>query len=406
MLRAEMLNPSERPAVQFRHVDVVFGPDPKLALQMLDSGKGRAEIFEATGNTVAVHDADLSVAPGELCVLMGLSGSGKSSLLRCVNGLNRVTRGHVIVRHDGEEVDVATCNERTLRHLRSLRISMVFQQFALMPWRTIRDNVALGLELRGVDRDQRNARVEQMLKLVQLEKWADKYPRELSGGMQQRVGLARAFATDADILLMDEPFSALDPLIRGHLQDELLDLQQSLKKTIVFVSHDLDEALKIGNRIAIMESGRIVQVGTPEEIVTRPATGYVANFVANVNPLNVLRGSTLMCPVDRLERDGDWVVIDKAGDLRCRLSTGDVPVAVRENGAERPLMRVDDKAVDPMPEGCVCAGSTDLPMRRAIELLHATRRPVLMIDGDGRMVGIIGGEQIVEGLLRQERAPA
>ncbi|HET8727769.1 MAG TPA: choline ABC transporter ATP-binding protein [Alphaproteobacteria bacterium] len=394
----------EREAVvEFQHVDVIFGPDPKRAIEMLDAGKGRAEILEETGNTVAVHDADLTIAPGELCVLMGLSGSGKSSLLRCVNGLNRISRGHLTVRNEGEEVDVSTCNGRTLRDLRATRISMVFQQFALMPWRTIRDNVALGLELRGMKRDERNARVDEMLKLVQLDKWADKYPRELSGGMQQRVGLARAFATDADILLMDEPFSALDPLIRGHLQDELLDLQRSLKKTIIFVSHDLDEALKIGHRIAIMESGRIVQVGTPEEIVTSPANDYVANFVANVNPLNVLRGSTLMRPLSKLERDGDWVVIDAVSGVRCRLNEVDMPVAVLENGVERPLAPADDETRD---EGTVCAGSTDLPMRRAVELLHSTRRPVILLDGDGRMAGVIAGEQIVDGLLRQDRPPA
>lgn len=383
--------------VRFDHVDVIFGPSPSAATAMLDQGKGRSEILSETGNTVAVHDASLDIRDGELCVLMGLSGSGKSSLLRCVNGLNPITRGGLIVREeDGREVDVATCGAGALRRLRSTRVSMVFQQFALMPWRTIRDNVALGLELRGVSKDERRETVDRMLSLVQLEPWADKFPRELSGGMQQRVGLARAFATDADILLMDEPFSALDPLIRGHLQDELLDLQQSLKKTIIFVSHDLDEALKLGNRIAIMESGQIVQVGTPQDIVLNPANDYVENFVANVNPLNVLRGGTLMKPLAVLERDGDWIVLDAATGVRCRLDEVDMPVAIRDGDGERPLVRGGEGA----EAGAVCAEPVDLPMRVAVERVHETRRPVILLDGDGRMVGIIAGEQIVEGLLR------
>ncbi|MEO3435264.1 choline ABC transporter ATP-binding protein [Inquilinus sp. CAU 1745] len=387
--------------VRFDHVDVVFGPSPSDATTMLDQGKGRSEILSETGNTVAVHDANLDIRDGELCVLMGLSGSGKSSLLRCVNGLNPITRGGLTVRQeDGREVDVATCGAGALRRLRSTRVSMVFQQFALMPWRTIRDNVALGLELRGVSKAERRETVDRMLSLVQLEPWSDKYPRELSGGMQQRVGLARAFATDADILLMDEPFSALDPLIRGHLQDELLDLQQSLKKTIIFVSHDLDEALKLGNRIAIMESGQIVQVGTPQDIVLNPANDYVENFVANVNPLNVLRGGTLMKPLAALERDGDWIVLDAATGVRCRLDEVDMPVAIRDGdgdgGGERPIVRGGEGA----EAGAVCAEPVDLPMRVAVERVHDTRRPVILLDGDGRMVGIIAGEQIVEGLLR------
>ncbi|MGH8431926.1 MAG: ATP-binding cassette domain-containing protein, partial [Solimonas sp.] len=233
-------------AIRFDHVDVVFGPTPKASLSLLDAGKGRDAILEETGNLVAVHDASLFVNEGEILVLMGLSGSGKSSLLRCINGLNQVTRGQVLVQDGDAEVDVARCEAETLRRLRINRISMVFQQFALMPWRTVTDNVGFGLEIRGVPTEKRAEMVAEKLKLVRLDKFTDKFPHELSGGMQQRVGLARAFATDADILLMDEPFSALDPLIREHLQDELIELQQKLKKTIVFVSHDLDEALKIG----------------------------------------------------------------------------------------------------------------------------------------------------------------
>src|SRR5438067_10337198 len=221
-------------AVRFDHVDVIFGPTPKRALELLDAGRGRDAVFEATGNLVAVHDASLFVNQGEILVMMGLSGSGKSSLLRCINGLNTVTRGKVLIRDGDHEVDVANCSAETLRQLRRNRISMVFQQFALMPWLTVRDNVAFGLEVRGVAKAERDRIVEEKLKLVRLDKFAEKFAHELSGGMQQRVGLARAFATDAQILLMDEPFSALDPLIREHLQDELIELQRALKKTIVF----------------------------------------------------------------------------------------------------------------------------------------------------------------------------
>src|SRR5262245_12571161 len=313
-------------AIRFEHVDVVFGPTPEEALALLDTGEGRDVIQDRTGNLVAVHDASLFVNEGEILVLMGLSGSGKSSLLRCVNGLNKVTRGRVLVHDGSDEVDVASCDADTLRRLRQTRISMVFQQFALMPWRTVRDNVGFGLEIRGVPKEEVARKVDEKLKLVRLEKFADKHPHELSGGMQQRVGLARAFATDASVLLMDEPFSALDPLIREHLQDELIELQQSLRKTIVFVSHDLDEALKIGTRIAIMEGGRIVQFGVPEGIVLRPVNRYVQQFVASMNPLTVLKGGMLMRAHTELIREGDRLLLDRAGLCRCRLDGDGRPV--------------------------------------------------------------------------------
>src|SRR5215475_8359399 len=274
-------------AVEFRNVDILFAPKSKRraaaltqqALSLLDAGRTRAEISARTGVVVGVANANLSVERGEISVLMGLSGSGKSTLLRAANGLNEVTRGQVLVSDGDNVVDIAKCDAPTLRRVRRLRIAMVFQQFGLLPWRTVRDNVGFGLELRGEPAEKRRQVVDQQLDLVGLTQWGDRYCTELSGGMQQRVGLARAFATDADILLMDEPFSALDPLIRRKLQDELLALQERVKKTIVFVSHDLDEALRIGDRIAILEGGRIVQSGTAQDIVQRPANEYVAEFV-------------------------------------------------------------------------------------------------------------------------------
>jgi len=287
-------------ALEFRSVDILFGAKHtrrgsaalQQALAALDAGKSRTDIAAATGVVVGVANANLTVERGEIFVLMGLSGSGKSTLLRAANGLTPVTRGKVLIGDGTDAVDIAGCDARTLRQVRRGRIAMVFQQFALLPWRTVRENVAFGLEVRGEPAERRRRIVDEQLELVGLTQWAPRYCHELSGGMQQRVGLARALATDADILLMDEPFSALDPLIRRKLQDELCVLQEKLKKTILFVSHDLDEALRLGDRIAILEGGRIVQIGTGADIVQRPADAYVAEFVKHVNPNAVMKGGS------------------------------------------------------------------------------------------------------------------
>jgi glycine betaine/proline transport system ATP-binding protein len=281
-------------AVEFDRVSIVFGDDPGRALPLMDQGQSRAEIQAATGQVLGVHDCSLTVDEGEILVLMGLSGSGKSTLLRGVNALNPVVRGEVRVSDGDRMVSVTKADPETLRRLRLSRIAMVFQQFGLLPWRTVRENVGLGLELAGVPVEARKKPVEEQLALVNLSQWADRKVGDLSGGMQQRVGLARAFVTQAPILLMDEPFSALDPLIRSKLQDELLDLQRRLKRTIIFVSHDLDEAFKIGNRIALMEGGRIVQCGTAREIIANPINDYVQDFVAHMNPLSVLTARDVM----------------------------------------------------------------------------------------------------------------
>ena len=285
-------------AVEFSKVNIVFGDRPEAALPLMDEGRSRAEVQEATGQVLGVHDCSLVVEAGEILVLMGLSGSGKSTLLRAVNGLNPVCRGSVTIHDGGWSCEVGTAPKDDLLRVRRECVGMVFQQFGLLPWRSVRENVGLGLEIAGMATDARHAKVDEQLALVGLSDWADRKVAELSGGMQQRVGLARAFATEAPILLMDEPFSALDPLIRARLQDELLELQQRLKRTIIFVSHDLDEAFKIGNRIAIMEGGRIVQCGTPREIFSDPASDYVAEFVANMNPLGVLTARDVMEPGD------------------------------------------------------------------------------------------------------------
>ncbi len=318
-------------SVRFDKVSIVFGDAPDTAVPLMDAGQSRSEIQAQTGQVLGVHDCNLSVAPGEIVVLMGLSGSGKSTLLRAVNGLNPVTRGRVEVNDGTGMVDVTHADAATLRRLRQQHIAMVFQQFGLLPWRSVAQNVGLGLELAGVPKSERARRVADQLALVSLSDWADRPVAELSGGMQQRVGLARAFATDAPILLMDEPFSALDPLIRNHLQDELLDLQASLGRTIIFVSHDLDEAFKLGRRIAIMEGGRIVQCGTPQEIFTNPATDYVAEFVAHMNPLGVLRARDVMDPVTGAHVD---TISPDASikEVMARVQSGDRPLGVAEHG--------------------------------------------------------------------------
>ena len=274
---------------------------------------------------LGVHDATLEVAPGEVLALMGLSGSGKSTLLRAVNGLAPVARGAVRVRDGDRMVSVTGARPRELRRLRARTVAMVFQQFGLLPWRTVAQNVGLALELAGRPKAEREEAVARQLDLVGLSDRADAPVAELSGGMQQRVGLARALATDAPILLMDEPFSALDPLIRSRLQDELMALQTKLRRTILFVTHDLDEALRIGDRIAIMEGGRIIQTGTPAEIVSAPATPYVEDFVAHMNPMGVLTAGDLAEPgVAPGEPAPDALPV---GELIARLATCEaVPV--------------------------------------------------------------------------------
>ena len=387
--------------VSFNKVDIIFGEAQANALELLDAGGTRESILEQTDAVLGVANASIDIHEGEICVLMGLSGSGKSTLLRAVNGLNKVTRGEVLISHQGEQVDIASCDATTLREMRMSRIAMVFQQFALLPWRTVEENVGLGLELKGMSKSEREPIVDEKLKLVDLYQWKDKYAHELSGGMQQRVGLARAFATDADILLMDEPFSALDPLIRNHLQDFLLDLQRELKKTIIFVSHDLDEALKIGNHIAIMDGGHIVQYGEPEDIVLNPSNEYVADFVAHMNPLNVLQGASFMTPLADLRRDGEDVILDSRGLIRVTLDSFDKPVAASFDSKPVRIENCDsDTKVKDLGDDVLVTAPSSMKMRWNIEIRHHTGWPVLLTDND-KLVGLVGDSEIYGGILRQ-----
>jgi glycine betaine/proline transport system ATP-binding protein len=391
-------------AVEFKDVDILFGEDTRAAVAMLDAGASRSDILAKTNVVLGCAGCNLTVNEGEISVLMGLSGSGKSTLLRAVNGLNTVTRGKVNVRADGHMVDVVTCGEDALRHVRQREVAMVFQQFGLLPWRTVAENVGFGLELAGVAEGERKTRVDKQLKLVGLDQWAGKFGHELSGGMQQRVGLARAFATEAPILLMDEPFSALDPLIRTKLQDELLQLQKTLKKTIIFVSHDLEEALKIGNRITIMEGGRIVQTGRPEDIVLRPANDYVREFIANVNPLSVLTAWNVMRGRHELENAGDgWIWLDRRKTTRFKLDKKGLFAAVEREGAPATWVSCRDaeKSFDPKSRPVFWA-TPGTSLKTVMLAMHKSETtPVALCNEDNTFAGAIGVRDVLQAVLRR-----
>lgn len=287
--------------IKVRGLSKVFGKHPKKAIELRNQGMKRPEILEKTGQTLGLSNISFDVYEGELLVIMGLSGSGKSTLIRCLNRLIETTEGEIVI--DGE--NIPTLNEKALLECRRRHFSMVFQNFALFPHRTVQQNAEFGLEIRGVEKTQRRNIAHNALKQVGLEGWEDAYPNQLSGGMQQRVGLARALANDATVLLMDEAFSALDPLIRKDMQQELLQLQSKMQKTTVFITHDLDEALNIGDRIVLLKDGEVVQIGTPEEILTKPADDYVRRFIEGVDRARILTAESAMRPLRTTARDSD-----------------------------------------------------------------------------------------------------
>ncbi|HKC15429.1 MAG TPA: ATP-binding cassette domain-containing protein [Steroidobacteraceae bacterium] len=389
-------------ALEFNGVSILFTQSrasqrnlPK-AEQALREGGTRSDIASQFGVIVGVFDASLRVETGQICVLVGLSGSGKSTLLRAANGLNRVSSGDVLLQDGAAQVNVASCDNRTLRGLRRRRIAMVFQQFGLLPWRSVRANVGLGLELRGEKREHQRQLVDEKLELVGLSQWADRPVGELSGGMQQRVGLARAFATDADILLMDEPFSALDPLIRSRLQDELLSLQARVQKTILFVTHDMNEALRLGNQVSILDGGRIVQTGTVSDIVTRPCNDYVAAFVRHMNPLTVLTAEMVMQPMAELHGEQSWVWLDAEHHLKLQTDPQGRVLAAWRDGAM--------VAIAPLEASEVANGAARL-MRvpgscslQTVVALHRSSNLPVLVEGAGGLVGVCGAAQIVAAL--------
>ncbi len=296
--------------IEIKNLSILFGPEKAKAKKMIVKGKSKQEILKATGCTVAVRNANLEIEEGEMFVIMGLSGSGKSTLLRCINRLNEPSMGEI--RLNG--IDITRSSDKELLQIRRKEMAMVFQHFGLLPHRTVLNNVSFGLELQGVPKDERMQKAQESVLLVGLKGYENQRVDELSGGMQQRVGLARALANNPEVLLMDEAFSALDPLIREQMQDELLLLQEKMKRTIVFITHDLDEAIKLGDRIAIMKDGEIVQVGTPEEILTDPANAYVTRFTESVDRGRIVTASSIMLKqpiVVRLKKDGPETILRK-----------------------------------------------------------------------------------------------
>lgn len=367
----------------------VFGRRPQETVERLRSGTRREDLDAAT--TAAVIDASFEVRHGEIFVVMGLSGSGKSTLIRMLNGLLEATAGAVWVGADR----ITGIPPRKLRAIRRDRISMVFQHFALLPHRTVLDNVAYGLELQGMSRADRVARAQETIELVGLGGWADKLPGELSGGMKQRVGLARALAADTDVLLMDEAFSALDPLIRREMQEQLLELQSQLGKTIVFITHDLNEAMFLGDRIAVMRDGRVVQIGTPEDILTDPANDYVAQFVQDVDRARVLTASGVMEPARpvvsatagpraalRVMRDlqtSAAYVVGRDRRLRGVVFDRDVIQLVRSGAGELAAIVRDDHTTV----------TADTPLVDLVIPAIESPLPIAVVDDNGRLLGVV-----------------
>jgi len=380
----------------------VFGQDPQKALELRNSGCSKEEIYEETGDTLALYDVSFEVMPGEIFVLMGLSGSGKSTLLRCINRLIEPTGGRILI--DGE--DIVGMSQEELRAVRRRKLGMIFQSFALLPHRTVLDNVVFGLEVQGIPEDERYQRGEELLRMVGLGDYGASMPSHLSGGMKQRVGLARALAGDPEILLMDEAFSALDPLIRREMQDELLDLQQRLNRTIIFVTHDLDEALKLGDRIALMRDGEIVQVGTPEEILTNPENAYVERFVAGVDMTKVLSASDVMRhpePVARCtagprvalhlmeEHDiGSVFVVDRGRRLKGLVTLDGTLEAVRAGRGLEEIITTDIPTV-----------ALDTPLTDIISVIAGSPYPVAVVDDENRLQGLVFRGAILGALARK-----
>lgn len=378
--------------IEIKNLDVVFGHDKQRALKMLDENKTKAEILKSTGCTVAVKHANLSINEGEIFVIMGLSGSGKSTLLRCINRLIRPTSGEVVIN----DIDISKVSDKELLQIRRKELAMVFQNFGLLPHRTVLENIAFGLELQGVSKKEREKKAEESMLLVGLKGYGLQMVSELSGGMQQRVGLARALANDPEVLLMDEAFSALDPLIRVQMQDELLMIQQRMKKTIVFITHDLNEAIKLGDRIAIMKDGEVVQVGTSEEILSDPANDYVERFVEHVDRTKILTASSIMIvePVTaRVEKEGPEVLIRKMREKNLSV----LPVVdankkllgeVRLKDLLR-LRKTQTRSIDSIIRAEVHSILGDTILEDVLPLMTKTNSPIWVVDDNRTFQGIV-----------------
>ncbi|MCM3761729.1 glycine betaine/L-proline ABC transporter ATP-binding protein [Alkalihalobacillus oceani] len=376
--------------IKVENLTKIFGKKPKRALELLAQKKSKDEILKETGMTVGVNQANFEVQSGEIFVIMGLSGSGKSTLVRLLNRLIEPSAGSVWF--DG--VDLAKMDDKTLRGVRRQKIGMVFQKFGLFPFRTVVSNVEYGLEVQGIPKQQRHEKALEALKLVGLEGYEEKYPNELSGGMQQRVGLARALANDPDVLLMDEAFSALDPLIRKDMQDELLDLQVKMKKTIIFITHDLDEALRIGDRIMIMRDGAIVQIGTPEDILTNPKNHYVEKFIEDVDRAKVLTAEHVMIKPEVLypEKEGPRVALQRMKDR----GLSSIFVTRRDKellgiihaSQVSELIKAQKNSVDGIIVEDIPRVQLDTPLSELLDQLAVSSVPLAVVE-DGKLKGII-----------------
>ncbi len=398
--------------IRAEHLSKIFGPNPTSALELLEQGQSKDQIRESSGHVVGVDDVSFRLKRGEFFVIMGLSGSGKSTLLRCLNRLIPPTAGRVVLETEEGEIDVGAANAKQLRDIRTRHLTMVFQRFGLLPHRSVRDNVAYGLEIQGIDRAQRIERADNALDLVGLGGWGPSRTSELSGGMQQRVGLARALATEAEVMLMDEPFSALDPLIKMQMQLEIIKLQNDLGKTIVFITHDLDEALRLGDRIAIMEDGRVVQLGTPERILTNPATAYVADFVEHADPTHVITARTVSVELDhdrvdelRREAGGRVIVHRTQADVEIVIDADDRVREVRADGGRAELVPIDTLLAEEAPTSRyrdrAAVVRADRPLRTLLEARNLCNLPVLVIDHDERLIGLVTEREIIYSIIEK-----
>ncbi|NPV30438.1 MAG: glycine betaine/L-proline ABC transporter ATP-binding protein [Firmicutes bacterium] len=402
MTKEIVIKQQSEPKIVIKDLIKIFGERPEKALELLRQGLSKEQILQKTRQVVGLYNINFEVRPGEVFVLMGLSGSGKSTLLRCLNRLIEPTSGKIFI--DGE--DVTEASEKRLRELRRKVMGMVFQRFALFPHRTVLDNVAYGLEIQGVKKEERYARARAVLEMVGLKDWESSYLPHLSGGMQQRVGLARALASEPDILLMDEPFSALDPLIRREMQNELLSLQSKVNKTIVFVTHDLDEALKIGDRIALMKDGAVVQIGTPEEILTNPATDYVARFVQDVDMSKVLTAEGVMKPAEAVRlQDGPRVALRRMREqgissifviTRERRLAGIITADDALAASERQDPDLSRILIKDFPRS-----KPETPVADLIPILADSKYPVAVVGEDDRLLGVIVRGALLAGLVRR-----
>jgi glycine betaine/proline transport system ATP-binding protein len=381
--------------IRVEHLTKIFNGHVKQVQTMLTAGKSKQQILEKTGATVGVNDANFSVQDGEIFVIMGLSGSGKSTLIRMINRLIEPTSGHVYL----DDQDIAKLSKDELRNVRRKKMSMVFQNFALFPHRNVLENAAYGLEIQGVDVDKRHARAEKALLRVGLGGYEKQYPHQLSGGMQQRVGLARALASDADVLLMDEAFSALDPLIRKDMQDELLEMQAELHKTILFISHDLNEALRIGNHILIMRDGAVIQVGTPEDILTAPADDYVARFIEDVDRSKVITAGTVMIKPYTVNIDSDGprvalrrmqhnevstlMVVNSQRELLGMIDATDT-IELIKSDREKQVQGLADIVQRDVP-----TTSIETPLRDLLDQFAQTALPITVVDEHKRLRGVV-----------------